>query len=138
MRATQRRGFTLVELCIVVAVIGVMVSLAWPSYRAQLQRGQRADAVAALQRVQLAQENHRSQHGVYAVQLSALRGASVPRSSEGLFDITLLESAGSHYVAIATARADTLAAADAACSQLRLLVRDGLAEVAPSARCWNR
>ena len=70
-RATHPTGFTLVELCIVMTVAGLLLTVAWPSYRAQLLRGQRADAVAALQRVQLAQESHRAFHGLYAAQLEA-------------------------------------------------------------------
>ena len=113
-------------------VAGLLLTVAWPSYRAQLLRGQRADAVAALQRVQLAQESHRAFHGLYAAQLEALRGAGAARSSEGRYDIAL-HGGGAHYEA-----GDTLAAADAACAELRLRVHDGLAEYAPSARCWNR
>ena len=136
-RITRPAGFTLVELCIVLTVAGLLLTVAWPSYRTQLLRGQRADAVAALQRVQLAQESHRAFHGLYAAQLDALRGAAAPRSSEGRYDIAL-HGGGVHYEAVATARGDTLAAADTTCAELRLRVHDGLAEYAPSARCWNR
>lgn len=137
LRGAHRGGFTLVELVIVMTVAGLLLSVAWPSYRAQLLRGQRADAVAALQRVQLAQESHRAHHGIYASQLDALRGAAAARSSEGRYDIAL-HGGGTRFEAVATARADTLAAADAACAELRLQVHDGVAEYAPSARCWNR
>ena len=137
LRGAHRGGFTLVELVIVMTVAGLLLSVAWPSYRAQLLRGQRADAVAALQRVQLAQESHRAHHGIYASQLDALRGAAAARSSEGRYDIAL-HGGGTRFEAVATARADTLAAADAACAELRLQVHVGVAEYAPSARCWNR
>jgi type IV pilus assembly protein PilE len=43
------QGFTLIELMIVVAIVGVLASLAYPAYTGQLARGKRADA-----RVQLA------------------------------------------------------------------------------------
>ncbi|HOM14187.1 MAG TPA: type IV pilin protein [Rubrivivax sp.] len=137
MRAAPRLGFTLVELCIVLAVAGVLAALAWPSYRTQLQRGQRADAVAALLRVQLAQESHRAHHGIYAAQLGALQGAAAARSAEGRYDIAL-QGGGAGYEAIATAREAGPGAGDGACAELRLQVHDGAAEYAPSARCWNR
>ena len=133
----SRAGFTLVELCVVLAVAGLLASIAWPSFQSQLQRSRRADAVTALLRVQMAQENHRAHHGLYASQLSALVGAAASRSSEGLYDIELLEGGGDRYVARATARAGSLAATDGGCTVLSLQVREGLAEFAPSTRCWN-
>ena len=138
LRVVPARGFTLVELCVVLAVAGVLATVAWPSLQAQLQRGRRADAVAALLRVQLAQENYRSHHGLYASQLGVLVGAAAPRSSEGLYDIELLGTGGERYEARATARAGSVVAGDAGCTVLSLQVRDGLAEFAPSPRCWNR
>lgn len=130
-------GFTLVELCVVLAVGGVLAALAWPSFQSQLQRGRRADAVAALMRVQMAQESHRANHGLYAAQLGALRGAAA-RSGEGWYDIELHATGGAQYEARAVARAGSPAAADHDCAQLVLQVHEGLAEYAPSARCWNR
>lgn len=137
MSAARTPGFTLVELCIVLAAAGVLAALAWPSYRAQWQRGQRTDAVAALLRVQLAQESHRAHHGLYAAQLGALQGAAGPRSAEGRYDIAL-HGGGLGYEAVATARDPGLAAGSGECAVLRLQVHEGTAEYAPSARCWNR
>jgi type IV pilus assembly protein PilE len=131
-------GFTLVELCVVLAVSGVLATIAWPSFQSQLQRGRRADAVTALLRVQLAQENYRSHHGLYASQLGVLAGAASSRSGEGLYDIELLGSGADRYEARATARAGSVVASDAGCTVLSLQVRDGLADFAPSPRCWNR
>lgn len=133
-----RRGFTLVEISVVLALVGILCTLAWPSLREPLLRSRRADAVAALTRLQLAQEGHRTLHGGYASQLGALRGANGSRSPEGLYDIELEPDGPEHYEARATARAGSLVAGDSACRVIRLEVHDGVAEFAPSARCWNR
>jgi type IV pilus assembly protein PilE len=130
-------GFTLVELCVVLALAGLLAAAAWPSYQSQLQRSRRADAVGALLRVQAAQESHRAHHGLYAAQLQALVGASTPASREGWYDIELA-GGGDRYEARAVARADRAAAGDSACATLRLQVRDGISHYAPSAQCWNR
>ncbi len=132
------QGFTLVELCVVLAVAGVLASVAWPSMQAQLQRGRRADAVAALMRVQLAQESYRAHHGLYAPQLLALQGASSTRSREGLYDIELVGDGPNRYEARAVARAGSVVAGDPACAVMSVQVREGVAEFMPSARCWNR
>jgi type IV pilus assembly protein PilE len=138
MQTAPRRGYTLVELSIVLAVAGLLATLSWPPLQQQLQRGRRADAVAALLRVQLAQESYRAHHGLYAAHLGTLKGAASPRSSEGLYDIELVHTAGNGYTVHATARGDGAAASDHDCVRLSLQVREGLADIAPSARCWNR
>ena len=121
----------------VLTLAGLMVAVAWPSHQSQLRRTQRADAVAALLRVQVAQESHHAHHGLYATQLNVLKGAAAAVSSQGLYDIEL-SGGGDRYEARAVARAGSAAAHDADCAPLRLQVRDGLADFAPSARCWNR
>lgn len=58
-------GFTLIELMIVVAVIGILAAIAYPNYTEYVTRSKRSDAKTALLQVQLAEEKWRANHITY-------------------------------------------------------------------------
>lgn len=62
----RQRGITLMELLTVVALIGILTSIAVPSYRAYIERTQRTDATSALLRVASAQEKFYLANNTYA------------------------------------------------------------------------
>ena len=48
----RQRGFTLIEIMIVVAIVAIIASIAYPSYQAQVLQTRRADAHVRNQAVQ--------------------------------------------------------------------------------------
>jgi type IV pilus assembly protein PilE len=116
-------------------VVALLTAVALPSYRGHLLRGARLDAVEALTRVQVVQEQYRSHHGLYAGELSALLGVT-PRSAQGRYTLSLQLTGPEAYRA--TALAVGMQAQDNACPALTLDVREGFAQSGPDLRCWNR
>ena len=134
-RRTPALGFTLVECLVACALVAVLLSLGVPTWRGADLRAGRIDAVEALTRVQQAQEQFRSAHGLYAADMAALLGAA-PRSTQGRYAITLAVEGPEAYRA--TAQALGPQAGDAACATLTLQVRTGFAQTGPDPSCWLR
>ncbi len=63
------KGFTLIELMIVVAVIGILAAVAYPAYQDHLMKSRRADAKAGLLSLQMAQEKYRNNCLQYATDI---------------------------------------------------------------------
>lgn len=100
-------GFSLIELVIVIAVVGILAVLAWPSYSDQLRKGRRIDAETGLYRVQLDQERYRAGRRGYAASLSELGwSADEVDSPEGHYRIRLepVADARTRFRAIAVPR----------------------------------
>ncbi len=65
-------GFSLLELMIVVAIVGIIAAIAYPSYTEQVVRGRQSDGQAMLMEVMQAQERFYSQNQTYTTNLTTL------------------------------------------------------------------
>lgn len=59
------RGFTLLELMIVVVVVAILASIAYPSYVESVRKGRRAEARTALLELMQQQERYMTQNNTY-------------------------------------------------------------------------
>lgn len=127
----RARGFTLVELVIVMAVVAILAAALVPAYRDQVLRGHRAAAQAVLTELAGRQHQYRADARTYAQSSVQLR-ATIPASVAERYDVEVLAPAGAvppTFLVRATPR--TAQAADA-CGTLAI---DEAGNRTPAA-CW--
>ena len=61
----RRRGFSLIELMIVVAILGVLAALAIPAFNRYIARGKLSEAQTMLSNIKMQQESYRQAYGRY-------------------------------------------------------------------------
>ena len=59
-------GFTLIEVMIVVAIVGILAAIAYPSYVDSVRKGKRSEGRAALTSLLQQQERYNTQNNTYA------------------------------------------------------------------------
>ncbi len=129
----QQQGFTLIEIMIVVAIIGIISAVAYPSYMAQVQKSKRSDAQVGLQQLAQRQEAYFSRTYSYASTLQQLGygnvasidspedmySHSISSTSPAACDGTATASCTSFTVS-AVPKAGTSQASDADCATFTL------------------
>jgi len=89
-KKNSKKGFTLIELMIVVAIIGVIASIALPSYFEQIKQSRRTDAKVELLRIAQLQESFFAQNLSYAKDLKQLKfSLNKIESLKGYYEIEI-------------------------------------------------
>lgn len=139
-------GFSLIELMITVAVVGILGTIAVPSYREYVQRTQRANARNTL--IQAAQWMERAATATGTYPLSSPAPSQIPAGlltvEGGQYTVTVDSTNGTTYTITAVRKVGTGQANDK-CGDFRLN-QANRRDTVPSTRnasmtdadCWNR
>ena len=151
--APRRRGFTLVEILIAIAIVAILAGVALPSYFDSIRKGRRAEAFQAIAAVQQAQERWRNSHSGYADDLTSAAptglGLAATTAPGGYYQLAMSDVVATGYTVTASASSGTSQAGDTNCIRLRARVVGGNIFYGAGAatgdfdetnrhRCWTR
>jgi type IV pilus assembly protein PilE len=130
-------GYTLTELMIAVVIVGILASIATPSYRSYVLRTHRTTAKSALLSIATSQERYYLSHRTYGT-IAQLDFDKYPTTSEnGMYDITIEAADAATFTAKATATVGTNGVdmtKDTKCQWFQITAAG--ARTASSPDCW--
>lgn len=137
-QARNYRGFTLIELMIAVAVIGILASIAYPSYTEFIFRSNRTEAQTELMRLANLQEQRFVDWRAYTQDMTQLGGNGDPHITEsGNYSVdAAISPNGDTFILTATAQGSQLRDAD--CPTLTITETGLQGPAATAVTCWER
>ena len=134
----RMRGLTLIELMIVIVVLGIIVAVAYPSYRDFAARAKRNEARSALLQIATNQERFYLNNNTYTTDMTQLGFQSSPFTTEtGSYTITVTVANANTY----SARAAYLLGGNEAANCPTFIIDAAGSKTSPDgahADCWTR
>lgn len=91
-KQVSQRGFTLIEMMIVVAIIAVLAAVAYPSYERYIVKTKRTDMMSEMQNIASEIESRKLAQGSYKAISSDIKAefaVGYPRQGTALYDLTI-------------------------------------------------
>ncbi len=109
-----RQGFSLIELMVAVAIVGILAAIAYPSYSRYVINSNRSAAQAHLMDILRLEQQYVLDNRAYTDTLANLNGLSTPDAVSKYYTITISVEAGPPptFLATATPKAGTAQATD--------------------------
>lgn len=140
MTSKAQNGFTLIEMMIVVAIIGILAAIAYPSYQEYVLRGYRSEGMALLNDAAARQERYYSQTNTYVTadgDIEKLGLSATSLSDRYELSVSNPNESGGYLLTAAPKGAQT---ADSKCGNFMLNAR-GVRSVSASGAspndCWR-
>jgi type IV pilus assembly protein PilE len=137
-RQALTRGFTLIEIMVVIAIVGILASIAWPNYQSYVRGARRAEAQSDILKLQLTLEKWRANNSSYASVADTADGIDTPAdlavtlsNANDYYNYSITGASGSAYTINAAAQGGQTA--DSSCTPLTL----NQSSTKGPAGCWK-
>jgi len=132
----SNHGFTLIELMIAVAIVGILAAIAFPSYTQYLVRGRLTEATAILAGHRVKMEQFFQDNRTYTGACAAGTGATEPADTENFNYTCTIPDAQSYTITAAGLGGLAPVVLSIDQSNTRLTVAPPPGWAAPAGNCW--
>ena len=109
------RGFTLVEVMIVVAILGVLAAIAYPNYQRYVLKTKRTDMMVEMTNIASQIESRKLAQGSYANISDSVQtdfAVAYPKQGAALYDVTITDPLIAQWTITATPKTTSQMATD--------------------------
>lgn len=136
----KKNGFSLIELMTTVAIVGVLASIAIPTYKNYSIKSHRVEGKSLIMEIMQRQEKYYTENNTYTTNLSLLGYSSSPVTSEqGYYSVSASAAAdGITNNVVLTAQPIGSQSSDTECGSFKMNSNGQKSTSTSSTTCWNQ